>query len=152
MDLNDDDDLMAALSGIAQTVDPVPAQVSELARAAFTLRRLDEELAELIEDSDLELAGVRSTVSEVRLLSFQAGEVVVEVQVSGDSDLLLLGQVAGAGASAGRVRLETAGLDLMTTELDELGAFRFEGVRPGTLRLVVELSDGREVATRWVSA
>lgn len=146
-----DEELMARLGGIAKTIDPVPSHVSELARAAFTLRRLDEELAELIEDSDVALAGVRSAVSDVRLLSFQAREVVVEVQLSGGGPVLLLGQVAGPGRSVGLVRLESSALAVAVVDLDELGAFRFEGVLPGTMRLVVELADGLSVATPWFS-
>lgn len=144
----DDDELMAHLGGIAQVLDPVPPHVSELARAAFTLRRLDDELAELIDDSDLALSGVRSAVSDVRLLTFQAGEVVVEVQLSGD---LLLGQVAAAETPVGTVRLETAALSPRQASLDEQGAFRFEGVPSGTLRLVV-LAGDRTLTTRWFSA
>ena len=78
-----DQELLLRLGVLARAADPAPAEVLELGRAALSMRRLDAELAELVADSDAALAGVRGAGSTVRLLTFEAGELVVEAQVSG---------------------------------------------------------------------
>ncbi|MET0326995.1 MAG: hypothetical protein ABW219_17400, partial [Ilumatobacteraceae bacterium] len=55
-----DDELQAVLARALRTVDPVPDHVLAGARAAWTWRTIDEELAELVFDSAAELTGVRS--------------------------------------------------------------------------------------------
>lgn len=150
-----DTQLLRRLGGIAQAADPVPPLTRELGRAAFTLRRLDSELAELaelVDDSAVSLAGVRSAGSDARLLTFHADELVVEAQVTGAGDrLVLLGQVMQVETPKATVRLEAADLSRADVELDDLGAFRFDGIPAGTVRLVVELPGGRSVATPWFS-
>ena len=49
--IHDDEDLLERLRAICEEVDPTPDLVIEMARAAFSLRRLDAELAELVLDS-----------------------------------------------------------------------------------------------------
>lgn len=141
-----DDLLMARLGAVARTVDPVPALVSESARALFGFQRLDAELAELVIDSERGLAGVRSGSDEVRLLSFQTPSLVVEVQVSGAT---VVGQVASEAAVAGVVRLERAGAAPVEQDLDELGRFRYGRVAPGHVRLTVARTGGGSVTTVW---
>ena len=61
---------------------------SAAARAAWTWRTIDAELAALVHDStldDQELVGVRGAAT-VRALSFAAGEHMIEVEVSEDGD------------------------------------------------------------------
>jgi hypothetical protein len=144
--------LLQQLGAVARLADPVPGYVRELGRAAFDLHQLDAELAELVEDSDVALSGVRSASSDVRLLTFNAGELVVEAQVSGTGEAhTVLGQVLLVTSPEGAIRLETSGLARADVPLDDLGAFRFDGVASGTVRLIVELADGQTVATRWFS-
>jgi hypothetical protein len=142
--MNDDDtQLLQRLGGIAVQADPVPELVSQLGRAAFSLRQLDAELAELVGDSDVVLPGVRSSGSALRLLTFETEAVGVEVQLSGTS---LLGQVS---APASAVRLETASLEVNAVSPDEFGNFRFDGIASGSVRLVVRLVSGNSVVTSW---
>src|SRR5262249_46475986 len=54
---HEDEALLERLRAICAEVDPVPDLVFQAARAAFTLRRLDAELAELVLDSADEPAG-----------------------------------------------------------------------------------------------
>ena len=79
----DDTALLLRLGAIAAEVDPVPDLVLEAGRAAFLLRRLDAELAELVADSATDRAGVRG--GDDRLLSFEAGETSLELQVTARS-------------------------------------------------------------------
>ena len=148
--MNDDAQLLQRLGALAQAADPVPQLVTDLGRAAFALRRLDDELAELVGDSDVELVGVRSGGSDVRLLTFHAADLVVEAQVSAAGDRhTVLGQVVLVSVAEGTVHLESANHGGSEQSLDELGSFRFDSVRSGLVRLTVQLGDARTVSTTW---
>lgn len=147
-----DEELLHRLAVIARASDPVPATVTTLARAAFTLRRLDEEYAALVSDSDVELVGVRGAGTDARLLTFASAELVVEAQVSAAGRrCTVLGQVAAPSAPGGSVRLELPSHRGEAVALDALGGFRFDDVPPGTVRLTVELPGVRTVSTAWFS-
>ena len=74
--MSDDDALMDELRAVLAP-DPVPAAVLAAARATFTWRSVDEELAQLLSDSaDLALTGVRGAGD--RRLSFEAPQLVIE--------------------------------------------------------------------------
>ena len=150
---DDDAQLIERLGTLARLVDPVPEIVSELGAAAFGLLRLDVELAELVEDSDAALTGVRSGGTDVRLLTFEAGELVVEAQVTraGGRHTVLGQVVVPFSAAGGTVRLEKPDSTGEDASLDKLGNFRFDGVPASTVRLTMELSGGRTVATTWFS-
>src|SRR5262249_7326628 len=83
---HEDEALLERLRAICAEVDPVPDLVFQAARAAFTLRRLDAELAELVLDSADAPAGavaVRAAgPADIRMLSFTAGPLRVELQVT----------------------------------------------------------------------
>lgn len=145
-----DDAMLARLRRVAQAVDPAPPLVYEMGHAAFALRRLDAELAQLVADSSFEAAGVRGT-GESRLLSFEAGELAVEVQVTPAGHRRgVIGQVVPPPAN-GIVRLESHGGDTVTAELDGVGGFRFDDVGGGRVRFSIELPDAPPVVTTWVS-
>ena len=152
----EDDRLLAELGVVARQRDPVPSHVAESGRALFGLLRVDAELAELVHDSDLLMAGVRSSSSDVRLLTFEAGQLVVEAQVSrAGGRRALLGQIVVASAPTAGVRLDRADHPLVgdsatdAAPLDDAGHFRFDDVPAGTVRLAVELPGGRTVTTAW---
>ena len=132
-----DDDLLGELR-TALTPDPVPAAVVEAARASFTWRSVDEELAELLSDSaDLALTGVRGTGD--RRLSFEAPQLVIEfVLVPGPRGSRLEGQLAPAGPARIEVR---HGSETTEIDADDHGRFVLDGVRNGPLALRV-LRDG----------
>ena len=146
-----DDDLIARLRGLAGQVDPPPQIVLESARAAFLMRRIDAELAELVLDSGVDAGPVLVRGVEddtVRMLSFETDTVSIEVQVTEvDGRRSLLGLVSGA---AGPVEVETVrGRSSVT--LDSLGRFSVADVPPGTVRLHLTADNGTPVATSWVS-
>ena len=76
--------LLALLQQVAEQVDPVPELSYDLARATFGLRDLDSQLAALMHDSALEAGDLvrRGGDADVRLLSYEAGDLMVELQVS----------------------------------------------------------------------
>ena len=109
--IHDDEDLLERLRAICEEVDPTLDLVIEMARAAFSLRRLDAELAELVLDSADEAAGavaVRAAgLADIRMLSFVAGPLRIELQVTErDGWRHLVAHVTGVELSA--AVLETA--------------------------------------------
>src|ERR1700759_2796656 len=124
--------MLEDLRGLFARVDPVPERLDEAARAAFTWRTVDAELAELMRDSaeaDAALA-LRSVETGPRLLSFESPRVAIEAEVTvlGPRERRLAGQIgppvaAAVGFARGGVRL--------TTQADELGRFGFDRVGAG---------------------
>ena len=141
------DALMERLRRAAAEVGPVPDAVLANAKAAFALRRLDEELAELVSDS-AELAGaVRGPGDAVRVLAFESAAVSVELQVErAGADLVVRGAITG-GRGPVTVQTPTA---RHTADLDDQGWFAVSGVAPGPARVLLATADGGPVASAWV--
>lgn len=144
-----DDVLLSRLRAVVERVDPVPDLVRTAARAAFGLRRIDDELAELVRDSaddGSDLLAVRGE-GDVRLISFETGPVTVELQVTdrnGNRDLVA--QVTGA--SVVRAEVETPAQRYDTALQDSVATV--EGVAAGLLRLHLLTREGRGLVTAWV--
>jgi hypothetical protein len=144
--MTEDDDVMDRLRHIATEVDPPPADVVDNARAALSMRRIDEEIATLLMDSALETGVVRGSTQDVRLLSFETSSVSVELQaeVTGDR-MSLRGLVTGAG---GDVTIEAAD-QRRTVPVDAEGWFTARDLPRGPTRLRLRANDGRAVTTSW---
>ncbi|MFN8157352.1 MAG: hypothetical protein U0R68_08035 [Candidatus Nanopelagicales bacterium] len=146
-----DDELERRLRALATEADPPPALVVESAKAAFALRDLDAELAELVADSAVDDPAVltRAVVSDVRMLSFECGEVVVELDVEADP---LSRRVRLSGLAVGAVGVVTLVRSdgRRTVELGDGGRFVADDVEPGPLRLELTTPDGRRVTTSWI--
>src|SRR3954447_12070309 len=71
----DDDATLEELRALLTRMDPVPDRLDEAARAAFTWRTIDAELAELMADSadalDESALALRSATVGPRMLSFE---------------------------------------------------------------------------------
>ncbi|MGH8910453.1 MAG: hypothetical protein ACRD0K_29160 [Egibacteraceae bacterium] len=144
-----DDDLIEALAAAAARYDPVPLAVMEAARAAFTWRTIDAELAELAYDSlfdRLETAGVRGLPGP-RLVTFEADDVCVEVEVHESGGLRrLIGQIVPQQPGLLTVRHEGGSQDV---EADAVGRFQLSNVAAGPVSLQCRLQD-RAIETEWV--
>ena len=141
----DDDDLLAELRAAVAEADLVTDRQREAARAAFTWRTVDAELAELLHDSALESSAVRGADDAARTLSFVSGALTLEVEIDGD---VVRGQVVGAAAQA--VILQRSISDDQPLPVDPAGFFRVEGVGPGPLRFVVQAGDWT-LTSPWVA-
>ena len=142
-----DDELLDLLGHALDAADPVPEHVLAGARAAFTWRTIDTELAELVFDSSKELAGVRAEESN-RQVTFKAPGVEIEVMVIDNGTRRLVGQLVPPAMHT----VELVGADaVLSVESDRLGRFAFDALEPGPVRLVVLGADGaRIVQTEWV--
>jgi len=141
--------LLAELRATLDEVDPVPPLVLEAARAAFGLRRLDAELAELVRDSAEERAGLIAVRGDgnVRLISFETGLVTVELQVTERGTVRdLVAEVSGTALASAEV--ETPGLRHPTLRDDSM--ISADAVPSGLLRLHLRTIEGRDLVTSWV--
>ena len=104
-----DDELVARLAEALPKADPVPAAVTEFAKAAFGWRTIDAELAELVFDSAVdELVGVRSE-DDTRQVTFRAPGVEIEVAVMADGVRRIVGQLVPAARGGHRAALSREG-------------------------------------------
>jgi hypothetical protein len=149
--LRDDEELLARLRTVCAEVDPVPEPVYEAARAAFALRRLDAELAELVRDSldePAQAVTVRATgLAEIRMLSFAVGDLVVDLQVTDRSDgRHLVLQVSGVELRAALLETSDERRQLDTED----GVLIAERVTPGRVRFALTGVNGRKYVTSWI--
>jgi hypothetical protein len=145
--------LIDELRRVVELVDPVPARVLDAARASFTWRTIDAELAELAYDSMLEAsreALVRASGAG-RVLTFDSPGVSVELEVTSvGSTRRLLGQLVPPQPAAIEIR-HPAGM--VTVDADALGRFSADGIPAGPVSLVCRLTDGappKTIATDWL--
>jgi hypothetical protein len=144
-----DDSLMHRLQVLLNRLDPTPPEVATEARALLGLRRLDEELAELVRDSAEDRGGVLVVRGEgdVRLISFETGPVTVELQVTERGSARdLVAQVTGTALLGAEV--ETAAGRREVPIEDSL--FTADDVPAGLLRLRLRTISGRDLVTSWV--
>lgn len=141
----DDDELLALVADAFDDVGRPPSAAMEIALSAIGMRHLDGELAELVFDSwrDERVGATRAAATEVRMLSYVAGESTVDVELSADGTTVL-GQVAPV--PDGGVQVETADGGRTDLPLDDQGRFR-RSVPAGPFRLRIA---GR-FATPWVA-
>ena len=144
-----DEELLARLREVLEPLDPVPEHVLAGSRALFGLRRLDEELAELVRDSAEEqgrLLAVRGE-GDVRLISFETGPVAVELQVTErGSRRDLIAQISGTAVVRAEVETPSGRRPAPVSD----GVFTLDGVEGGLLRLRLLTSSGQDLVTSWV--
>ena len=141
-----DEELMSELRRVCSQVDPVPADVVDGASRALRTRRFDEQLAELLLDSAAELTQVRGDHEQVRLLSFQFGELSLEVQLAyADDRVTIKGLVDGA---LGAAEIDRGG-EHRELPIDNDGMFTTE-ISRGATRFRLAAQDGVIVTTQWI--
>lgn len=126
--------------------DPPPAGMQQRLQALLTLRDMDRELLELLQQSTAEPAGMRGEVDTADRLAFVLadGSVSLELVVEHDG---LRGQVLAGEVTD--VTLERPAAELRTTTVDALGRFVLDQPGPGPARLRLRLRDARSVTTNW---
>ncbi len=107
---------------------------------------VDSELAELLDQPIGEAVGTRGAVTSSTTFEFVVGDgsCVIEITPSGTG---LHGQLLG-GEAQSVVARTTAGA-ATSSLIDALGAFELSDELSGSIRLELELSDGRRIHTDW---
>lgn len=148
---SDDDALLAALREARQRAEDVPPEFVAAARAVFTWRTVDAELAALVHDSALEAGqAVRGDdvpgeePAALRTLTFTTSQLTLEVEVT---DGALLGQVVPTGP--GELELRELRGPVSVARIDEDGCFVVRPVPTGTFRLHVRAVGGTSALTGW---
>jgi hypothetical protein len=132
--------------------DPIPAPAVDAAKAALAWADPDAALADLVADSALETATAARTdppdPTSVRLLSFAADDLTVELEASAHHDArALAGRIEPPGAADVHVRCEDGRLRCRT---DDNGHFSADGVPAGLVRLEIRRAGAATVVTSWV--
>jgi hypothetical protein len=132
----------------AAIMDPVPAELRHIAIEAFALHDLDARLAELTFDSLVDGIPVRGVMDAPRMLTFTAGDLTVDVEVTPHG---LIGQlmppqpagieVLGGPHPASPPSLTADGLGRFTGDLSVSGPFALR------LRTTDEV-----IVTEWLRA
>lgn len=83
-------------------------------------------------------------------LTYEVGGIliVIDIQEAVDGKLNILGQVAAEQQddwTAALVKLKQKDQPELTTTVDDLGAFQFEGLSPGPVDIQIEAKDGTEI-------
>ncbi|MET9575323.1 hypothetical protein [Streptomyces massasporeus] len=130
----------------AAVLDPVPAELQQIAVDAYALHDLDARVAELTFDSLVDALPVRGVTDVPRMLTFRAGEVTIDVEVTARG---LMGQVLPPQPA----RIEVLGGPRPGSPLtaDDLG--RFTGDVPLSGPFALRLRAGEDVVvTEWLRA
>jgi hypothetical protein len=140
----DEREVFEDLKRVIGDADPVPPEVIDAALASRSWRRVDAELADLIYDSIVDGAFVRSDRG-ARQLTFEAAGLTVEVEVGIRS---MDGQLVPPQSAQVEVRHRDGTL---TVAADRLGHFRVEHVPHGPVSLRCQPDAARGATeTTWV--
>ena len=140
------DPILLALAAAVRRDDPVPPSVIADAKASYTWRSIDAELAALSYDSVSDasaLAGVRQTDhAAIRELTFAFRDATVHVQIARGG---LHGQVVPP--RRGEAELHVDGRPVRTTEVDDQGWFSFAPLPATAFRLLWRIAGGGTAMT-----
>ncbi|MFD4506763.1 hypothetical protein [Streptomyces sp. NPDC058457] len=142
----DADLLEEELRRAAAVLDPLPAELLQLAMDAYVLHDLEARVAELTFDSLVDAIPVRGVEDPPRMLTFRAGDLTVDVEVTGDG---LLGQLLPPQSA----RIEVLGGPAVARPLTVDGMGRFAGDTPPAGPFALRLRTGGDViVTEWLRA
>ena len=155
-DRSTDDELLAALGRALQQQEPVPDEVVAAAKATFSWRTIDAELAALTFDSLTDadaLVGVRGSGGP-RALTFEYGDMVVEVEVTEHgARRSVVGHVAPAPLDWVEVH-QGGRTEAVRHEADAHGRFQVPDLVAGPFRLLCRFRSGAQrpvMLTEWVT-
>ena len=130
----------------ASLLDPVPPALLQAAVDAFALRDLEARVAELTFDSLLDALPVRGAAAAPRMLTFSAGEVTLDVELTEEG---LIGQVLPPAPA--RIDLLTASGPATPLTTDDMGRFTGDAPPAGPVALRLR-TGGAVVVTEWLRA
>jgi len=131
----DNQDPLATIRQLFESLDPMPSDLPERIRFSLALHDLDAEVARLTSAAD-ELALTARGAEESRTITFDSDSLTIMIRIDSNPD----GSVRVDGWLAPpkycRVEIRTAD-NTITMMADEAGRFVFPSVPHGTARLVV---------------
>lgn len=142
----DGDLLEEELRQAAAVLDPVPEGLVQLALDAYALHDLDARIAELAFDSLVDGLPVRGVRDAPRMLTFQAGGLTLDVEVTGEG---LIGQVLPPQSA--RIEVLAGPRSARPVEVDTLGRFTSEAPPAGPFALRLRTGD-EVIVTQWLRA
>jgi hypothetical protein len=144
-----DDQLLSALALALREVDPVPPELVDAAKTAFSWRTPNADLARLISDTAVDTTAAED-LRKARTLTFAAGDttLVLEATERGDKRQLL-----GHIRPPRRIEIEITDPSRSTAVVtDDSGRFRFDEFPAGPIRLSLqEPNRASRVITPWVN-
>ena len=144
MNLDPNDDILARIAAAFDDVPATPDRLVAAAREAFAWRRADAELAQLLDDADAQLAGVRGSTSARRAYRYGAGDFVVRVHLT---EATLIVMMEPPLSVVCRVVTPDETNEHRTDELGELAV----DAPDLPLRLEIDLPSGTTI-TPWITA
>ncbi|WP_329600247.1 hypothetical protein OIE43_05570 [Streptomyces pseudovenezuelae] len=126
-------------------LDPVPAALRQIAMEAFALHDLDSQIAELSFDSVVDALPVRGATGAPRMLTFHAGEVTVDVELTPQG---LMGQVLPPRSARIEVLSGPQAGSPLTT--DDMGRFTCDTSPAGPFALRLR-TGGQVIVTDWLT-
>jgi hypothetical protein len=126
-------------------LDPVPAALRHIAVEAFALHDLDSRIAELAFDSVVDALPVRGATGTPRMLTFHAGEVTVDVELTPQG---LMGQVLPPQSA--RIEVLSGPQAASPLITDDMGRFTHETSPTGPFALRLR-TDEAVIVTDWVT-
>ncbi len=148
-DVERDDDfaiglLEEELRQAAAVLDPLPSALLQVAVDAYALYDLDARVAELTFDSLVDAVPVRGATDVPRMLTFSAGEVTLDVEVSAQG---LMGQVLPPQPA--RVEVLAGPRATAALTADDMGRFAADTPPGGPFALRLRTGD-EVVTTEWL--
>ncbi|CAM5677249.1 hypothetical protein [Streptomyces griseorubiginosus] len=126
-------------------LDPVPAALRQIAVEAFALHDLDSRIAELSFDSVVDALPVRGGPAAPRMLTFHAGEVTVDVELTAQG---LMGQVLPPRSA--RIEVLSGPQPGAPLTTDDMGRFTCEVPPTGPFALRLR-TDEEVIVTDWLT-
>ncbi|MFC8358294.1 hypothetical protein ACFUIY_00320 [Streptomyces griseorubiginosus] len=126
-------------------LDPVPTALRQIAVEAFALHDLDSRIAELSFDSVVDALPVRGATAAPRMLTFHAGEVTVDVELTAQG---LMGQVLPPRPA--RIEVLSGPRPGAPLTTDDMGRFTCEVPPTGPFALRLRTDEG-VIVTDWLT-
>ncbi|MET7683883.1 hypothetical protein [Streptomyces sp. NPDC005423] len=132
----------------AAILDPVPAELRLLATEAYVLLDVEARLAELTFDSLVDAIPVRGATDVPRMLTFVAGDLTVDIEVTAEG---LMGQLLPPQPAGIEVLNGPQTLAPTTLTADGMGRFTSDVTPSGPFALRLRAGGG-VVVTEWLRA
>lgn len=148
--MTSDHAVLAQLGSAFEAIDPVPQEAMELAHASLSWRDPGVALAELVADSLMDAASVRTRrAGGPRLLTFEADGLTIELEVAEDGESRrLLGQLVPPARAEVVIRWANGQKHV---NADQIGRFSASAIPAGQVSLSCTVEHATDpVVTSWM--